>query len=320
MTRLSLEPFDVIGPRHAENVRAAGARDLGPHRSLRGSICVALFALATLGCGGAGTGSGSTLPTDGNTDTPVRTLACGTYTSVGEGVVRRDGELATVPYLEVVLGDADPCSELPLVVVLHGLGDRPGVPRWPYRDLPVAVRMILPHGPIPWGHGYAWSSVRVLDHETEGLSATLAAQSDRIAAFLDALESSLPIRGGVILTGFSQGGILALTVAMQHPEHLAVVLPLAAWVPEDLRTSATASAPPIRWMHGIEDERVPYTMAVEAATDLRARGYDVELIAYEGARHAMSRAMDERFHDWLAHVLSNLSAEQPPADGLVLVP
>ncbi len=231
----------------------------------------------------------------------------------------RDGELGDVPFMEVVLGD-DPCEAVPLVLVLHGLGDHPTVPQRPYRDLPVAVRIVMPHGPIPWGSGWAWSSVRVLDDEPEGLRATIDAQADRIAAFVDALVLAVPVRGDVILTGFSQGGILALSVAMRHPGRLGVVLPLAAWIPPALRGDARQGAPPIRWMHGIDDERIPYTMAVEAATDLRARGHDVELVAIEGARHHMTPAMDERFHAWLSSALENVVAGRPLAEGFVLGP
>lgn len=273
-----------------------------------------------LGCGGAATGNGSTLPSGESAEAGVRALACGTYTQVQRGMLEREGELATVPYLEVVLGDADPCAELPLLVVLHGLGDHPVVPRWPYRDLPVGVRIVLPRGPIRWGSGYAWSSVRVLDHEDAGLAATISAQSDRIGTFLVALRSSVGVQGEVVLAGFSQGAILALTVLMRHPEHLGIVLPLAGWVPESLRTPAGEGAPPIRWMHGTDDERIPFTMAVDAVSDLRARGYDIELVAYVGGHHTMSDPMDDRFHGWLAQALTNIDAGEPPEQGFVLEP
>jgi phospholipase/carboxylesterase len=304
---------------HAHFVGAASAPGLGLRLGLRAHACIALFAVATLGCGGARSGSGSLFPADGSAR-EVRTLRCGTYTEVESGIVGREGELATVPYVEVVLGETDPCGTLPLVVVLHGLGDHPVVPRWPYRDLPVGVRIVLPRGPIRWGSGYAWSSVRVLDHEDTGLAATMSAQSDRIAAFIERLRGSVGVEGEVVLTGFSQGAILALTVLMRHPEHLGLVLPLAGWVPQALRTAAGEHAPPVRWMHGTADERVPFSMAVDAVTDLRTRGYDVELVAYEGAHHSMSDAMDERFHSWLAQVLTNIAASQPPETGLVLEP
>ncbi len=290
------------------------------HRALRARACVLAFALASAGCGGSAVASGSTLPSDDHETEGTHTWECGTYSRVGEGTQYRDGELATVPYLEVVLGDADPCAPLPLVVVLHGLGDRPIVPRWPYRDLPVPVRIVLPHGPIVWGDGYAWSSVRTLDAEEEGLVATMGAQGDRVAGLVDALVQTFSPPGPVVLAGFSQGGILALTVLMQHPAHLGLVMPLAAWVPPELRTAAGEAAPPIRWMHGLDDERVPYEMALETATDLRSRGYDVELVGYPGQRHSMSDAEDARFHSWLSAALTNQAAGRPIAEGFVLEP
>lgn len=250
----------------------------------------------------------------------VRALRCGTYIELEPQVVAREAELANVPFLETVLGDADPCAELPVVVILHGLGDHPIVPRWPYRDLPVAVRVVVPRGPIRWGRGFAWTSVRVLDNEEAGLVATLGAQADRIGALLDALDRAFPTPRGVVLVGFSQGGHLALATAMQHPEHVALLVPLAGFVPEALRTSAGSQAPPIRWLHGTDDERIPFSMAVDAVCDLRARGYDIELIAYEGERHHMSAAMEARLHGWLAQALTNLASGRPPAEGFVLEP
>jgi phospholipase/carboxylesterase len=128
------------------------------------------------------------------------------------------------------------------------------------------------------------------------------------------------MRGGVVLAGFSQGGMLALTVAMRHPEHVALVLPLAAWAPPQLRTVPAPDAPPIRWLHGLDDDRIPYELALDTATDLRTRGYDVELLGYPGARHEMTPAEEIRLHTWLARALQNLVAERPIDEGFVLVP
>jgi dipeptidyl aminopeptidase/acylaminoacyl peptidase len=73
-------------------------------------------------------------------------------------------------------------------------------------------------------------------------------------------------------------------------------------------------------MHGLDDERVPYEMALETATDLRTRGYDVELVGYPGQHHSMSDAEDTRFHSWLSSALTNQAAGRPITDGFVLEP
>jgi phospholipase/carboxylesterase len=304
-----------IDARSIEIIRVIdGGRDwVG--RARRSAPWLALFAALASGCGGATAATQAEARETAGGEVVRRPLPEG-YVREEPGVVTHEAELDGMPYLEVVLGDADPRDALPLVVVLHGLGDRPSVPIGPYRDLPVAVRVVLPRAPLAWHEGYAWSTIRVLDGDVPGLTAAVGEQAGRVAAFLDVLRASLPLRGPVILSGFSQGGIVALAVAMQHPGSLGLVLPLAAWLPPALEVDASAEAPPIRWMHGTADERVPFAMAELAAMDLRARGHDVSLVPIEGGAHVMTDAEDARFHAWLSRVLENVVAGRPPAEGL----
>ena len=53
-----------------------------------------------------------------------------------------------------MLGDVDPESALPMVVVIHGRGDRPRVPGGPFEGLTHPVRVILPRGPMIVGEGF----------------------------------------------------------------------------------------------------------------------------------------------------------------------
>lgn len=299
---------------HTDGVRAFPSVGLGRFLPV---VSVGLLALLVTACGASpgllqrGTRSASDFEHDGVLET-----SCGSYTRIDEGMLGREAELEGMPFLDVVLGTDDPCAPLPLVVVLHGLGARPTLPRWPYADLGVAVRIVLPRGPVRWGSGYAWSSVRVLDHEPEGLAATLTVQADRVATFLDALVRDRAVVGRALLTGFSQGAHVALVTVMRRPEHVGLLFVLAGWAPPELREPATELAPPIRWMHGLDDERVPYELALECATDLRARGHDVELVGLPGERHVMSEPMDERFHAWLVRALANQAAGRPLGEGI----
>lgn len=297
-----------------DGVRARTGLELGRLASL---VRVGLVALVLGGCGGGRVliRPGDGLASDSEPDGVVET-SCGTYTRIDTDMVGREATLDGMPFLDVVLGASDPCAPLPLVVVLHGLGASPTLPRWPYADLGVAVRIVLPRGPVRWGDGYAWSSVRVLDHEPGGLVATLGAQADRVASFLDALARDRSIVGRIVLTGFSQGAHVALATTMRRPEHVGMLFVLAGWVPPELRESAVEASPPIRWMHGLDDERVPYELALECATDLRARGHDVELVGLAGEHHTMSDAMDERFHGWLVGALHDPGEGRPTAQGL----
>jgi phospholipase/carboxylesterase len=300
-------------------IRARSFANLGP--ALR-DACIAIFALALVACGpgtaARGVSRGSIGATGGSSGGEIDDGRVGDYTLAAEGVHVREGELDGISFLEVVLGDGDPGAELPLLVVIHGLGDYPDIPVGPYRGLSRAVRIVLPRGPLVSGDGFAWMSVRVRDGELETLSSELSAQTERLALFLASLRRERRVRGATVVIGFSQGAMLTLALGTHHPELVGLALPLAGWLPPALRVDATSGSPRFVWMHGTADERIPFALAEEAVTELRARGFDVSLVPFEGAVHAMSDAMDTAFHAWLERVLSNLDEERAPGDGLPL--
>jgi phospholipase/carboxylesterase len=296
------------------SIRAASVAILGP-------ACprewVALFAVVCVACGPA------VAPRDVDHaatagDEATDAEAASDYTRVEPGVFVREGELEGISFLEVVLGDVDPASSLPLWVVIHGLGDHPEIPIGPYRGLSRAVRIVLPRGPLVVGDGFAWMSVRVRDEQLATLSSEVDAQTERLAAFLASLRHARQVRGPIVVVGFSQGGILTLSLGVRHPALVGLGLPLAGWLPPALRVDAAPDSPRFVWMHGTADERIPYALAEEASTDLRARGFDVALVPVEGEGHAMSDAMDAVFHAWLERVLANVEDGRPPGDGLPL--
>ncbi len=299
------------------SIRAARFAKLGPTPA---SACVALFAVALIACGAprAVAEPEPELPvaTEGSSGSDAPRPSGPEYAVVEPGVVVRDGQLEEITFLEYVFGDVDPSEPLPLLVVLHGFGDQPQEPSGPYRGLPGAFRVVLPRGPVAVGGGFAWMSVRVGEHRLGELSEQLDVQTERIARFLVALREARAVRGPTILVGFSQGAILTLSVATRHPDLVGLALPLAGWLPPLLRVDAAEGAPRVLWMHGTADERIPFELAREGSDDLRARGFDVTLMPYEGAGHVMNDVMNADFHLWLAQVLQNLDEGRPLGDGL----
>lgn len=229
------------------------------------------------------------------------------------GVRAREGEAEGLGYLEVVLGDVSPETALPLVVVIHGRGDRPRVPGGPFEGLTRPVRVMMPRGPMIVGHGFGWLPVVVGDHQPELLSAGLREVGDRLARWIARVRAERPCVGPTILSGFSQGGMLALTIAVRHPEAAGVVFPLAGWLPPPLWPSEPAprAAPPIRAMHARDDDRIPYEPSRESYEHLRSLGWDLELSTYEGVGHAMSAEMDAAFHGWLERALEAIATGAP---------
>lgn len=234
------------------------------------------------------------------------------YETRAPGIHVRRGEAEGFPFLEVVLGEVDPESALPLIVVIHGRGDRPRVPGGPFSGLARPARIILPRAPMSLGDGFSWLPVRAADGQTEVLSTALRETAARLARFVAGVRDMRATLGPTVVTGFSQGGMLAITLAVLHPDVVGVAFPLAGWLPPPLWPSGAAppNAPPIRAMHARDDERIAYGPTLESYDHLRSSGWDLELTFFDGVGHAMSAAMDAIFHGWLDQALDRAIADE----------
>ncbi len=230
------------------------------------------------------------------------------YEERAPGVHVREGEAQGIEFLEIVLGEGDPSRELPLIVVIHGRGDRPRVPGGPFAGLTPAIRVVMPRGPMILGDGFGWLPVRVADGQTDVLAAALREVSARLARLIVDVRAARPSRGPTIVTGFSQGGMLTIALATAHPEVVGVAFPLAGWLPPPLWPSGAPppAAPAIRTMHAVDDDRIPYAQTLESYQHLRALGWDLELGTYDGVGHAMSDEMNAVFHGWLQRALAGI--------------
>ena len=181
---------------------------------------------------------------------------------------------------------------LPIIVAVHGLGDRPEhFLRWIQR-LPFAARVIAPRGPSAHDRGFSWfPATRPFDAPPPDTLAGIRESTDRLATLLDHLARAHPSPRKPIITGFSQGGILSFAVAVRYPDAIAAALPISGtWSapPGDNTTGRTA---PIYAFHGEADEVIPVGLAEAAMTALSARGPLVSLQRYPGVRHTISRQM-----------------------------
>src|SRR5688500_16260323 len=96
---------------------------------------------------------------------------------------------ATLQYVEIVLGDAEPDAQLPMIVAIHGLGDRPADFAHLFDTFVEPARLILPQGvDATEGGGYSWFPLRARDADIEGLAQGIATASDRIADAITVLR------------------------------------------------------------------------------------------------------------------------------------
>ena len=199
-------------------------------------------------------------------------------------------------YLEQILGDADAEDELPMVVALHGLGSRPQWFSKNFEALPehegfTAARLILLQAPLTEPHAYSWNPVRAGDNDVDGLSEGIEASASLAAEAIDELRRSRPTVGDPIVTGFSQGGMVTFGLAIDHPDTVAVAIPMAGWLPPPLypQEGAPASAPELFVLHGEADNVVLVGPTRDSVDELDAQGWHIELRTYEGLGHDFRR-------------------------------
>lgn len=215
---------------------------------------------------------------------------------------------AGLAYREVILGGADPEDPLPMIVAIHGLGDHPDNFQHLLDGFPEPVRVILPRGldPVPEG-GFSWFPLRARDPDVDALSLGIRQAADRIAEGVRVLAKSRPTLGKPVVTGFSQGGMLTFTLAVQHPDVVGHAVVVGGWLPPPLLPTSPAEPPkpprpvfpPIVALHGTADAAVPFPPTQAAVEALVERGIATELLSYEGAGHMITELMRRDLHDRL---------------------
>lgn len=181
------------------------------------------------------------------------------------------------------------------VIWLHGLGADGGdfVPIVPYLGLPErpGIRFIFPHAPeipVTCNGGYvmpAWYDITHLNGIERGVDEQGIIASRQAIRQLIARENERGIPSQrIFLAGFSQGGAMAYTAGLTHPEPLAGIIALSAYLPAPgqlVSDACTANRnTPIFAGHGLEDDVVPLQLGEPAARHLEKAGYPVSWHTY----------------------------------------
>jgi phospholipase/carboxylesterase len=212
------------------------------------------------------------------------------------------GRAAGLRYLEVVQGASSRDEKLPMIVFIHGRGDS-AHPGW-IEGFPLRARFIFPEAPDPFeGGGFSWFHYSVRDTDDATLARDMGERADQLARMLDELQRRRPTQGKPIVAGFSQGGMLSYALALRHPEAVAFVLPIAGMLPDPLFAEVPRAGvryPPVRALHGRDDDVVAFARTQHMVDTLKARGLDIALDSYPGVRHFISDPMRTRMHELIA--------------------
>ena len=108
----------------------------------------------------------------------------------------------------------------------------------------------------------------------------------------------------VVLTGFSQGGFMAMALGTRHPDLFAGVIPMAGgYIPGiDNPAKADGEDPRYYFMVGSRDRSADQVRM--AAADFEKAGYDVDLRVLSGIGHTFPRRTTTELRRALAFVLA----------------
>lgn len=196
-----------------------------------------------------------------------------------------------ITFVEKATARASLTDALPLIVVVHGLGDTPENFLELFQELPLRARFAAARGFDAFGDGYAWMApTRAVDGE-ERAPAILAAAA-RLEPAIAELASSSPTCGTPIVIGFSQGAMVSFALAASEHPVVGAAFPIAGYLPPSLATShAATQSPHIVAFHGTMDHRISFDDDQHGVEALTRAGFTATLRSYENTDHTVSANM-----------------------------
>ena len=172
------------------------------------------------------------------------------------------------------------------VIWLHGLGadGHDFEPIAPMLDLASPVRFIFPHAPMRavtingGAEMRAWYDIdpRAPLAGTDAINASAA----QVEELVQAEEARGVARSKIVLAGFSQGGVVALHLALRSQSRLAGAMALSSYVHDHEHVGDEVSFAsidmPIFMAHGQMDPMIPIARAITSRQALTDLGYRVE--------------------------------------------
>jgi phospholipase/carboxylesterase len=181
------------------------------------------------------------------------------------------------------------------VIWMHGLGADgsdffPVIPELGLKTA-LGIRFIFPNAPeipVTCNGGYvmpAWYDIIALDSTSRVVdeAGILRTREQIRQLILHENQRGIPT-SRIVLAGFSQGGAIAYTTALTHPERLAGIIALSTYIPSqhlienDLR--AANAGLPIFAAHGTEDDVVAPALGFRARDYLINKGFPVSWREY----------------------------------------
>ena len=205
--------------------------------------------------------------------------------------------------------DAGAPAEAPLLVAMHGIGSNEHDLVPAYRAFERQAVLAFPRSPLDHPPGFAWYRlIRVGVPEP----ASFEQGQETLGAWLRA-RGAMPGNADrpLILSGFSQGAIMALSYAMTHPDEVGGVMAFSGYVPDfvspiEAKPRAGEPGPLFFLTLGRNDPLFPFSRLEETARRLEAAGWATTAVATDAGHHIPPEAV---------HAAAAWLAERFPAGG-----
>jgi len=202
------------------------------------------------------------------------------------------------------------------IIWLHGLGAdghdfEPVVPLLLWPGAP-AIRFVFPHAPVravtinAGMRMRAWYDVTGFSSERDQDEAGIAESLEQVAALIRREQERGIAADRLVIAGFSQGGAIAIQLALRYPQRLAGLIALSCYLLHADRLPSEASSAnrglPVFMAHGKMDPVVPFGWGETAAQKLRGLDYPVEWHDYP-IGHSVSPEEIGHISVWLRRYL-----------------
>lgn len=235
-------------------------------------------------------------------------LPASAFAADPEAKIYTDDDGKTLPYRLLKPADPEPGKKYPLVLVLHGAGERGSDNAkqltwfWEKGKGPLGrpefaeakAFALLPQCPdgkqwvdVPWGKG---------SYKSPAVSGPLKLALELVEASIKRLPID-PDR--VYVVGLSMGGFGTFDALQRRPDLFAAAVPICG--AGDLSKAKAIAHIPVWAFHGDKDTAVPVSGSREMVAALKAAGGTVKYTEYKGVGHnSWSPAFAEKeFWTWL---------------------
>ena len=185
---------------------------------------------------------------------------------------------------------------LPLVLVMHGRGADANdlADLAPMLDPPGGARFVFPNAPKPFEpypgmpFGYTWFD----GWPPRGQS--LQESRALILELIDDLVERYPTPPGkLIISGFSQGGLMSIDVGYRTKHEVAGIVVMSGAIAElDMPDFAAKKDVPVLIVHGTEDDMIPVLAARRARRVLEQHGIEPEYHEFPMGHHVTPESME----------------------------